>query len=251
MNQRTIVSRRTRPAKEALSRDVIVSTALSLLTAENAESLSLRKVATALDTGAASLYVYVANVEELRSLVLDAFVGSIDLPFQGSGDWRARVKALLGAYLGALQQHPALADLARTTVPAGPSGLRLVETLLDLLITGGVSPGGAAWAVDLLLAEVTNVAAERNVGSSEAAVLAPAERAIDSIMQAEFPRLHALREDLFSGSGSDRFGWAIDVLLNGILSTPRTPAVKKHQSPRTEAPRPGQKRGSRNTPGNR
>src|SRR5689334_6270924 len=47
---RQIISRRTRPAKAPLSREVIVSTALDILRREGIAGLSLRKVAAALDT---------------------------------------------------------------------------------------------------------------------------------------------------------------------------------------------------------
>ena len=58
-----IVSRRTRPAKAALSLERIVSTALEILEQEGLSGLSLRRAATALDTGPASLYVYLENLE--------------------------------------------------------------------------------------------------------------------------------------------------------------------------------------------
>ena len=64
-----IISRRNRPAKAPLSRDLIVSTALEILERDGLSGLSLRRIATALDTGAASLYVYLANLNELHALI--------------------------------------------------------------------------------------------------------------------------------------------------------------------------------------
>src|SRR5947207_101727 len=66
-----VESRRNRPAKAPLSRDAIVAEALRQITAPDGRGMSLRKVATALDTGPASLYAYVADMNELRALVLD------------------------------------------------------------------------------------------------------------------------------------------------------------------------------------
>jgi AcrR family transcriptional regulator len=49
------VSRRSRPAKPPLSREAIVATAVILLHTEGLERLTMRRLATALDTGAGSL----------------------------------------------------------------------------------------------------------------------------------------------------------------------------------------------------
>ena len=58
-------SRRARPAKTALSRETIVDTALDIVRSEGIDALTMRRLAQALDTGPASLYVYVANQAEL------------------------------------------------------------------------------------------------------------------------------------------------------------------------------------------
>ena len=99
---RQVVSRRARPAKSPLSQEAIVATALDLLSREGMAGLSLRKVAAALDTGAASLYVYVANLDELHALVLDRVLGKVVTPPERDGDWRYRLKATLRSYSEAL-----------------------------------------------------------------------------------------------------------------------------------------------------
>ncbi len=59
---------------------MIVSTALHILERDGLSGLSLRRVATALNTGAASLYVYVANLEELHALMLDHALSAMQGP---------------------------------------------------------------------------------------------------------------------------------------------------------------------------
>ena len=49
-SNRRIISRRSRPAKEPLSRELIVKTAYELLKEQGLEGMSMRKVAKALDT---------------------------------------------------------------------------------------------------------------------------------------------------------------------------------------------------------
>jgi AcrR family transcriptional regulator len=135
---RHVVSRRTRPAKSPLSQEAIVATALDLLSREGMAGLSLRKVAAALDTGAASLYVYVANLDELHALVLDRVLGEVVTPPEQDGDWRYRLKATLRSYSEALYARPGLAQVALSTIPSGPNTVELTESLLDLLERGGV-----------------------------------------------------------------------------------------------------------------
>jgi len=219
---RQIVSRRDRPAKPALSRDVIVTTALDLLTRDGLAGLSLRKVATALDTGPASLYVYVANLAELHALMLDRALGAVALPAAGEGGWRDRLTAVLASYLRVLYDGPGLAQLALSTIAVGPHALRLIETLLDLLLEGGIDPAVAAWAVDLLTLHVAAVAAEQDVRRAQGDTFGPVTRAIAAAPAADYPHIHALRAELLSGEGA-RFGWVVDLLINGVLHAPALP----------------------------
>jgi AcrR family transcriptional regulator len=218
---RRVVSRRTRPAKSPLSQEAIVSTALDLLSRDGTAGLSLRKVATALDTGAASLYVYVANLDELHALVLDRVLGQVALPSTRDGAWRDRLKAVLRSYSQVLYERPGLAQVALSTIPSGPNMVELTESMLDLLQQGGVGLDRAAWAVDLLVLHTSAFAAERDNrrGDDEVALRRAAE-ALDSVSPEKHPHIHALGADLFSGEQS-RYDWALDVLINGVLSTPR------------------------------
>ena len=64
-------STRDRPAKAPLSVGAIVDAALAILQSEGLEAVTMRRVAAALDTGAASLYVYVSSREGLQLAMLD------------------------------------------------------------------------------------------------------------------------------------------------------------------------------------
>src|SRR4051794_25633292 len=78
-------SRRERPAKPALSRPGIVDAALTILRDEGLAKVTMRRIAAALDTGPASLYVYVHNTEDLHAQILDALLADIATP--AGGDW--------------------------------------------------------------------------------------------------------------------------------------------------------------------
>src|SRR2546423_242341 len=72
-------STRDRPAKAPLSRDAVIDAGLRILRAEGIDAVTMRRVASELDTGAASLYVYVENREDLLNQMFDAVVGELDL----------------------------------------------------------------------------------------------------------------------------------------------------------------------------
>lgn len=218
-NPRTIVSRRDRPAKAPLSRDVIISTALEILTREGLSGLSMRKVAAALDTGPASLYVYIANLEELHALVLDLALAEVVLSTDRNDDWRTRLKAVMKSYFFVIFSRPGLGQLAMATIPCGPNAMRMTEMLLDLLLEGGVVPAVAAWAVDLILLHVTAIAAEQSVRRNQESPVERVALFYESNSGTEHPHIQALHEDLFSGGGT-RFDWALDVLINGVVHTP-------------------------------
>jgi AcrR family transcriptional regulator len=119
--RREPISRRERPAKPALSRRLIVDTAVRIMRAEGLDKVTMRRLAKELDTGPASLYVYVANTAELHAAVLDALLGEVDLTGRGGGDdWRGQLRAVLASYTQVLFAHPQLARsaLERRELPA-------------------------------------------------------------------------------------------------------------------------------------
>lgn len=141
-------SRRERPAKPALTRDGIIATAVELLRAEGMQRVTMRRLAQELDTGPASLYVYVRNTAELHAAVLDELLGEVDLgPATAAGDWRERLVQVLTSYTSVLLEHPSLARSALVARPSGERYLNLLEALLSLLDQGAYRPAGrpGAW----------------------------------------------------------------------------------------------------------
>src|SRR6202451_2217076 len=108
-----IGSRRERPAKPALSRAGIVAAALTVMRAEGLDRVTMRRLAAELDTGAASLYVYVRNTAELHAAMLEELLGQIDLsPVTAPGDWRERLIAVLTSHTAILFEPPGLGQSA-------------------------------------------------------------------------------------------------------------------------------------------
>jgi len=216
-------SRRERPSKPALTRAGIIDAALVILAEEGLGKVTMRRIAAALDTGPASLYVYVRDTADLHAQILDALLGRVDPP-SGQGSWRDRIHEVLGSYAVVLFTYPEIARITMTTHPTGEHYFALIESLLELLSEGGVRDEVAAWGIDLLLASVTASAVEHGdaVAKGENGnSLAPLADAIAVAPQNSYPRIVGLGGEMLSGTGPERFRWGVDVLLNGLLHTTR------------------------------
>ncbi len=213
-----VQSRRGGPQKEPLSRDAIVETALQLLHRDGLDGMSLRKVAAALHTGAASLYAYVDNLQELQALVLDRAIGKTSFRVDAAKDWREGVHHLLASYLAVLTKSPGLAQLAFGTLATGPHALRFLDSMLGQFERGNVDKARAAWAVDMLMLYINATALEQSSRSHSPDPLGPMESALRLVTARDYPNIDAAREELMSGPG--RIKWGIDVILNGLGATP-------------------------------
>jgi len=222
--RREPVSRRDRPAKPALTRDWIIETAVRVMRAEGLARVTMRRLATELDTGPASLYVYVANTAELHAAILEEMLGEVDLaPATTSDDWREQVDAVLGSYSRVLDENPGLARSALVARPSGPNYLNLLEALLTLLGKGGVPDAQAAWGVDILLLMATASVVEHSAREDEPGSGQEWNSLVTAVKDASpaaNPRVAALGTQLLSGPPSQRRAWAIRVLLDGTLHTP-------------------------------
>ncbi|WP_406287969.1 TetR/AcrR family transcriptional regulator [Embleya sp. NBC_00896] len=226
------VSRRTRPAKAALSADALVSAALAILDADGLDAVTMRRVAQALDTGPASLYVYVANRNELLALVYDRVLGEIPLPAVGpvgapNPRWREELVELIQAAITILGGHRGIATVALGDVPTSPNALAVAETILGLLAGSGIDDFARSLALDLINLYITAAAAEQSAyfdkgaeGLTEESAVAAMDEEFAKLSAADHPHMVSMRDALTRGSGDVRDAWSIDVLLNGIVGTP-------------------------------
>jgi AcrR family transcriptional regulator len=220
--RREPISRRERPAKKALSRAAIVKAALEIIDAEGVDRLTMRRLAASLDTGAASLYVYFADIEHLHAAILDQLLGGLDLK-RGKAEWDERLVGLLVSYTELLHAKPALAGKAIFTRPSGDNYLGLLDFILALLREGGMEPVSAAWAADVLLLTATAIAAEQGRRDERAGSAREEEElaeVIAAVSPAEYPHLAAASGALLSGAPEERLRWAFLAVIRGAMATP-------------------------------
>jgi AcrR family transcriptional regulator len=219
-------STRDRPAKAPLSEDAVVDAALAILKSEGLEAVTMRRVAAALDTGAASLYVYVSGREGLLRAMLDRVTATVELEAPDPSRWRAQLHSLLQRMHQVLLAHPGIAAITLADPPTTDAILLVTENLLGILLAGGLDPQDAAWACDILVLLVTAVASEddmrRTRGRSDEdgrkEHVEELYKTFAGLPPDRFPLIAAHAAQMVAGDGDERFRFAVDVVLDGVVA---------------------------------
>jgi AcrR family transcriptional regulator len=147
---------RDRPAvRRTLGREAIVDAAFAIVDAEGLEGLSMRRLAQALGTGAASLYAHISGRPELLQILLDRVAAEVQVPDPEPARWQDQVREVGHALRDALLPHRDLAGAALANIPTGDNTMVFTERLLAILRAGGVPDRLAALFIDKLPQLVT------------------------------------------------------------------------------------------------
>jgi AcrR family transcriptional regulator len=218
-------STRDRPAKAPLSQEAVIDAALAILKSEGLDAVTMRRVAAALDTGAASLYVYVSGREALLQAMLDRVTATITLEVPDTDRWREQLHGLLERMHAALLAYPGTAALTLADPPTSETVLLVAENLIGILLAGGIEAQDAAWACDILVLLVTAVASEDDVRAARGQSGERQQQVMDEIyanftaLPADrFPLLRAHATQMVTGDSTARFRFAIDVVIDGVLA---------------------------------
>jgi AcrR family transcriptional regulator len=217
-------STRDRPAKAPLSVEAVVDAGLRTLRTDGIDAVSMRRVAAELDTGPASLYVYVENRQDLLNKMFDAVVGDVDISDPPDPKrWREQLERLLTSIRDAMDRYPGIARVPLANIPTGPNAVRAADHTLGVLRAGGVNEQSAAWFLDVVSLFVNAASFETSIYVAEQE---DAEAHIDEVVgffghldENEFPNMAALRPMLTSGTGDERFAFGIRLMINGLLNT--------------------------------
>lgn len=224
---------RAAPAREPLSQDAIVAAALALLGREGLEALSMRRVAAELGTGPASLYVHVANKDELLELMLDRVVGLVELPEPDPERWTEQVREISVAMFHRLSEHQAVAGVGLAQVPTGPNSLRLIERLLAVILAGGVPIQDAALFTDRLSLYITGDVYEGSLYEAKQRAsgldipefveqtFGQVRSYLESLPAETFPVLSGNASALVDPSSEQRFLFGLDLLIAGLAARAR------------------------------
>lgn len=216
-------STRDRPAKSPLSVEAVVQAGLRILREEGIEAVSMRRVAAELDTGPASLYVYVQNRQDLLNQMFDAVGGEVDLSEEPDPErWREQLERLLTDIRDAMDRYPGIARVPLANIPTGPNAMKAADHVLGLLRAGGVDERSAAWFADVVFLFVNAAAFETSIYATERDAEAHLEEVQEVFAQVDpdrFPNMAALMPALLSGDSNERFAFGVRLMINGLLNT--------------------------------
>jgi AcrR family transcriptional regulator len=217
---------RAAPARVPLSRDAIVDAAMVILDAEGLDAVSMRAVADRLGTGPASLYAHVSGKDELTALMLDRVIGEIEIPTVDPARWQEQLRDAMRAMRDALAAHRDIARVAIGEIPTGHNAIVGMETILAILLAGGLPKQVAAYAADLLPLYVVATVFEDSIRQSRMgmateedvhAYVTGIRDYFGSLPVDRFPVLVSMAPYLTEMEG-DRFEFGLDVLIGGLAA---------------------------------
>ena len=124
--------------RSPLTRERVLRTAVALADQGGIESLSMRKLAQALDVVPMALYRHVANKDELLDALVDVVIEEIDPPLEGA-DWKAALRTRILSARRALLRHPWASRLMESRKTPTPVVLGYMDSMIGMFRTGGFS----------------------------------------------------------------------------------------------------------------
>jgi AcrR family transcriptional regulator len=124
--------------RSPLTRERVLRTAVALADQGGIESLSMRKLAQALDVVPMALYRHFANKDELLNGLVDLVVGEIDPPLDGP-DWKTAIRERILSARRALLRHPWASKVIESRTTPTPDVLGYMDSMIGLFRTGGFS----------------------------------------------------------------------------------------------------------------
>ena len=128
-----------RPTTAKLDQARIRAAALALVDAEGLDRLSMRRLATALDVSAASLYFHYATKDELLEAVAADVLANVDTSAFGSG-WEPGVRAWARSLRAALAAHPRLVPVLSHAPGRRADALQRADDIQGGLVAAGWPP---------------------------------------------------------------------------------------------------------------
>ncbi|MFI6394945.1 TetR/AcrR family transcriptional regulator C-terminal domain-containing protein [Nonomuraea sp. NPDC050547] len=199
----------------SLERAQIVEAAIGLVREEGVEALTIRRLAAEVGASRMALYRHVADKDALLDLVADEVATQVIREEALRGPWQERLRRLAHSMRTVLSEHPGLVDRVMSRANAGPGGLRIADTIADVLLAAGLDVQAAARHylifVDFVFGRVRRefhgdpTAPERNAELFAAAEASP-----------EANRLKALLPSLRSLTPDQIFDAELDMIIGAI-----------------------------------
>lgn len=212
---------RQRRRSDGLDRERIVRTAIGMVDRGGLEELSMRRLASELGTGTATLYRHLPSREVILVEALDMVLGEVgDVPRPSRRrDWRGEIEAIAGALRTTLLRHPALTPLfASSRALNGPHALAGRERILATLQGAGLDARQTVDAYLVLIHYVVGFAFTEAGDRARPGDPPPAEvrRFYARLDPGRLPATVALAPRLADRDADREFAFGLRLLLDGL-----------------------------------
>jgi AcrR family transcriptional regulator len=199
---------RSRRARSSLTVDEILAAA-EHVAAEGFEALTIRAVATELQSSPMALYRYFATKDDLVDALLNTVLGRFAPPAQ-TDNWVDDLRAFAHSHRELLARHPwALAPLMRSPFP-GRNALPIGEAALRILRRGGITGTEAVATFSGIIA--------LNYGWSSF-VLGRADEepgVVPALPEPDFPLTAEVADELSRYGSAEHYEFTLTQLLAGL-----------------------------------
>jgi AcrR family transcriptional regulator len=230
-------ARATHGPVPSLTRDRIAAVAIELADADGLEAVSMRALAAALGTGAASLYRYVESKDELIDLMADAVMGAamrFGSPASAdgaNGGWRAHLRSYARGLRAMVRHHPWMVVEGAGRTSLGPNTAAVFEWVLGGLDGLGLQVDDMLTMVETVdaftrgraLEEVADQDAVRRSGLDNDAWMRQQEPYVRSLVESgRYPLLSRVILDAEAPHDPERletaFRRGLELVLEGLAS---------------------------------
>lgn len=206
--------------RQSLNRGHIIEGAVALADVIGVDALTIRKLATALDTKPMSIYHYVANKEAIIDGMVDMVFSEIDLP-KTDVDWKSAIRQRSASARTVLSRHPWAVPLMESRRTPGVATLRQHDAIIGCLRNGGLSVEMTAHAYAVIDAFIYGFAIQ------EASLPATSGKEMEDLAESifetmpvdEYPHLMELTTEHVLQSGYDfgnEFDYGLNLILDGL-----------------------------------
>ncbi len=206
-----------------LTRERVLTIAVTLADRGGIESLSMRNLAQALDVVPMALYRHVANKDELLGGMVDVVIGEIDPPLEGGADWKTAIRARILSARRALLRHPWASRLMESRTTPTPVVLDYMDSMIGMFRTGGFSLDLTHHALHAMGSRMFGFTQElfNDTSSSDPEM----DEQMFGAMADTFPYIFEIYTTISHddrsvvGAGCDdqfEFEFALDLMLNGL-----------------------------------
>ncbi|MEV6767726.1 TetR/AcrR family transcriptional regulator C-terminal domain-containing protein [Nocardia sp. NPDC051030] len=217
-------------ARDTLTREQIVRTAIELLDEEGLDGLNMRSLGKRLDSAATAMYWHVKNKDNLVRLATDEVWGEIALPDVDAQEWRAAAQSMTGSMYAMITRHPWVVQAQAGYLLYGPNKSRHDDRMLEVFEKAGFDDDQADQATATVFMFVlgnavgaaADVSLKRRLGRNDRDPEAQLSEAISEATEVamHYPRLRSRIERAagtdYNAAPESSFEFGLTTLLDGL-----------------------------------